>query len=652
MDVIRTGSDVVVREKRRWQKGLFLFFALATAVTTVMLLINPATTQEYEPLCGMEEHEHSAECYGKVQVQICKRAESPGHIHDESCWEIVSRCICGLEDDPEHVHTDECFEEEKVLVCTLPENEIHVHTEECIRWQEELVCENDDPEHEHTDECWQLVPVFVCEEEPGVGHEHNSLCYLEEEELICTKEEHVHTDACFPKLTGDPTEDVFTQLDWESTFCDVELTGNWAEDLIAIAQSQLDYGESEKNFVTDEFNVRHGYTYYGDWYGVRYAGWNAIYAMFCMHYAGIWGVPTDSVPANWMNAVRAQEELWLEADGEPLPGDLVFFDDDDDGLADRVAIVTEVFEDAIRTIWGGTQVPVHLEDFERDYPSIAGYLALPKNPKQAEPDPEFVTLDNEGVPGKDGEGADPEAGEGTVTLDGESPESPGYPGERSDPAPEDPDAGLPGYDGQTADTGEPETVPPEGEGAGTGEPAYEDVVLTAFAEDGAVLTLTAAYDSLPYPADELSLTAVAIDPDNCEEEFALLRESLAAEGRSVASAALYDVAVWWTRPALRSGTDPSEEHETVDLTYDGELGEADAAAEMPADGQPLDPAAEDVAEPEYTVTEVTLLGPYEITAQTPWMDDSTVIWHFTEGYAEKLASTLTDSGMRFLIQPD
>ena len=577
MDRLSLKPEIILtRERQRWQKGVFLFLALGVALTTVILLINPATTEEYKPICGVEEHEHDSSCFETVNRLVCERDESPGHVHGDECYEIVENCVCGFEDDPEHEHTDDCFEEERILICELPENEVHEHTEDCIEWREELVCENTDPEHEHTEECWKRIPVFICEEVPGVGHVHNEFCYLEEEVLTCSKEAHIHTDACYPKLKGDPHADVFTEQDWESTFCTVKLSGDWAEDLIAIAESQLGYGESERNFVTDEYNVQHGYTYYGDWYGVRYASWNALYPMFCMHYAEIWGVPTDSVPANWMNSARAKEEFWIEADGEPKRGDLVFFDDNADGLGDRVAIVTEVSEDSITAIWGGPQTEVHYEDFARDFANITGYLSLPENPDAPVPDDELLTLKAE---------------------DAESEE-------------------------EIAD----ETVP-------LAAPA---VVLTAETPDGMTVTLYADADSLPYPADELSLTAEAVDTAYYAEEMGQIEDAMTEEGRTVTGALLYDITVWRTETL----TIPEEPEESEESENSEETENAGAEEEAEIRTVKLDPVA---VQPE---------GSFEIEIKGLGADGGTNVWHFGESGMEELAAKALPDGMTFRVWPE
>lgn len=616
---IRISPDVVLaRERGKTRRGIFGFLALAVAALTVIMLINPATTQEYEPVCGLAEHEHTEACTEIVQKLICPLEETEGHIHGDACYAVQSvlvctipegtvhehtedcivweeSCVCGLEGDPEHVHTDECFEktpvyvcgqeagehlhteacyeEQKVLVCTIPEGMVHEHTEDCIRWEETCVCGlEDDPEHVHTDECFVKTPVFVCEPEEGAGHVHNDLCYQEETVYTCGLSAHVHTDACFPKLTGDPHADVEIDLDWESTFCNVELTGNWAEDLVAIARSQAGYAESERNFVTDEYNVRHGYTRYGDWNGTRYAGWNGLYVMFCLHYAGVWNIPTDPVPANWMNAAKAQGFL---KDELPLPGDLVFFDDNADGFADRVAIVTEVREDGFNMISGGTGKPVEEETAAYDSDKLIGYLALPQNP-------DYVTLE--------------ETTEKTDTLEAQAP-----------------------------DVRAEETIPDEQVPLAN---PYAPVTLFAETEDGVRATLNGTPGAFPYPAEELTL--MIRDTDGYAEQ-ADVTAAAESEGAKPLSVRWLDISVWHEEAV------PVPD-ETAPFT--AEVGDnAGLTAEAPAE-EITDAPVEDV--PAETETEKQLVkvipeGPVEITVEG--LDESGSIWVYRmgeEGTAERL----------------
>ena len=57
---------------------------------------------------------------------------------------------------------------------------------------------------------------------------------------------------------------------WKETFKSVTLTGDWIEDTIAIAKTQLGYTESEKNYQVMENGDVKGYTRYGEWYRDKY----------------------------------------------------------------------------------------------------------------------------------------------------------------------------------------------------------------------------------------------------------------------------------------------------------------------------------------------------------------------------------------------
>ena len=520
---IRISPDVVLaRERGSPRRGVFVFLSVAVALITVVLLINPATTEEYAPVCGLEEHEHTEECTEIVQNLICPLEECEAHVHGEGCYETRSVLTCIMAENEEHQHTEECYTEETVLICPLPEGQIHEHTEDCIEWTETYICGlEDDPEHVHTDECVERTPVFICGQEIGVGHVHNEFCFQEETVYTCGLAAHVHTADCYPQLTGDPHADVEIDLDWESTFCNVEITGNWAEDLIGIARSQIGYRESELNFVTDEYNVRHGYTRYGDWNGTRYAGWNGLYVMFCLNYAGIRDIPTDPVPANWMNAARSQD-FWTEKDQRPARGDLAFFDDDADGLADRVAIVTDVSEDCFVMISGGTGRTVEEEFVFYDCEQLAGYLALPQNP-------DYVTLEEQ--PGEAGTETLarqlPVEGETGNPENPENPVNPEYPENPENPEP----------------PADPETQPFD---------PYAPVTLTAETENGITATMEADAQSLPYPADELVLRITEVE--NGEEgteayeaynsTVQSIDTMLAPDGKKTAAARLFDISIW------------------------------------------------------------------------------------------------------------
>ncbi|MCD8109678.1 MAG: hypothetical protein LUE14_06215 [Clostridiales bacterium] len=193
-------------------------------------------------------------------------------------------------------------------------------------------------EHQHSEDCYE--EVLVCGLEENEDHTHTSDCY--EEQLACGLEEHTHTAECMV----DETADVETADDWEATL--PELAGVWADDVVSVAESQLGYTESTANYTLDEDGETHkGYTRYGEWAGNPYGDWDAMFASFCLYYAGI---STDDFPEStgayaW-SVVLEEEGLYADAaDYDPVPGDLVFFDTDGDGRIDRVGIAVETDEE-------------------------------------------------------------------------------------------------------------------------------------------------------------------------------------------------------------------------------------------------------------------------------------------------------------------
>ncbi|MCD8191584.1 MAG: fibro-slime domain-containing protein [Oscillospiraceae bacterium] len=183
------------------------------------------------------------------------------------------------------------------------------------------------------------------------------------------------------------TADVETSGDWKDTL--PELTGIWADDVVAIAQSQLGYTESTSNFVLDEDGVtRKGYTRYGAWAENEYGDWDAMFASFCLYYAE---VSTDDFPEStgaYAWSVKLQEcELYADAaEYTPIAGDIVFFDTDEDEecRADRVGIVTEINEDdgeltVIEGNCAGEDADTVAENtYSIDDSTIIGYGILPE----------------------------------------------------------------------------------------------------------------------------------------------------------------------------------------------------------------------------------------------------------------------------------
>lgn len=335
--------------RHAWQRVVF-GAACVVVFCTVHALILPAITMEEDVFCGVEEHTHLESCYEQRLVCTLEEGVEP-HTHDESCYEIQSTLTCTLLEEDGHAHTEDCYDPEnpEVLTCTLEQT----------------------PGHTHTEECYQEESVLICTLEEGVEpHTHGEECY--ESVLTCEIEEHTHSLLCY----SDPDADVEKRSQWERTLPD-NLTGDWAQDIVAIAQSQLGYSESSKNYTLAEDGSKKGYTRYGDWYGNPHGEWCAMFVSFCGHYAGI----PQEAKLYEMSCLRMVNNLttvgvYHEAsDYQPQPGDIVFFHGDENTMPSHVGIVVEVGEKLI-TIEGNRSDKVGKGSYDLSDAHILGYASM------------------------------------------------------------------------------------------------------------------------------------------------------------------------------------------------------------------------------------------------------------------------------------
>lgn len=342
--------------------ALMLVLALLTTLFVNWQLHGVGISMTADYHCGYEEHQHTAACYEKVltcgyeegepetpvtssdssadpvSAYSAEEPEEPvqtepetiwvPHEHTDACYEEHRVLTCYQE---EHEHTDDCFDEYGALICGEFE---HIHDDSCYTTEYELVCGLDEGELvEEPNPAYQEMPasrpvvdlptepVETTPDEP-VLHHHTDACYTEE--LVCTIPEHHHTVECL----ADTQADVETAEEWQAA-ANVALNGNWAEDLLTVAKSQLDYQQSDKNFKLDvgDQQVLRGYSRYGAWYGNPYGAWDVMFLSYCLHFAG---VPQTVVPQR-AGVMALHSDLrgsqWLtDADGSTArPGDIVIY---------------------------------------------------------------------------------------------------------------------------------------------------------------------------------------------------------------------------------------------------------------------------------------------------------------------------------------
>lgn len=307
--------------------------------------------EEAEP----EVHHHTADCYETVLVEheelTCGQEE---HTHDETCPvdPDTGDFLCGFE---EHTHTDDCFttetETEEKLVCGYEEGQVlsdgTAADDDGIAALEDTNTATSVAEDDSSSEAVS-EPVL---------HHHTEACY--KKVLTCTIPEHTHTLACL----ADYSADVETDDDWQKY--SVGLSDNWNEALLAVAQEQLGYKESEKNFQTDEalgdiIDVHH-YTRYGAFYGNPYADWDVAFIAFCQHYAGI---PKTEIPQRLgLEALRADMDAMgfayltegEDAAYEAIPGDVVTYNKNGTADDETIGIVETVGDDSLTVISGAVE---------------------------------------------------------------------------------------------------------------------------------------------------------------------------------------------------------------------------------------------------------------------------------------------------------
>lgn len=342
--------------------AMMLVLALLTTLFVNWQLHGVGISMTADYHCGYEEHQHTAACYEKVLTCGYEEGEPETPVtSSDSSADLVSAYSAAEPEEPvqtepetiwvPHEHTDACYEEHRVLTCYQEE---HEHTDDCFDEYGALIC--GEFEHIHDDSCYTTEYELVCGldegelvEEPNpayqempairpvvdlppepaettpdepVLHHHTDACYTEE--LVCTIPEHHHTVECL----ADTQADVETAEEWQAA-ANVALNGNWAEDLLTVAKSQLDYQQSDKNFKLDveDQQVLRGYSRYGAWYGNSYGAWDVMFLSYCLHFAG---VPQTVVPQR-AGVMALHSDLrgsqWLtDADGSTArPGDIVIY---------------------------------------------------------------------------------------------------------------------------------------------------------------------------------------------------------------------------------------------------------------------------------------------------------------------------------------
>ncbi len=393
-------------------------------------LIAPEATPEptVEPTyyCGLEVHVHDELCSDADGNIIC---ELTVHEHDETCLiapeatpepTVEPVYFCGLE---VHVHDELCSDADGNIICELT---VHEHDETCLSPAALQLALTWDPLSAFAGETLVTLQAQVT---GGVAPYAVQFSYAAPQEATAVLARSIEEPAESPAPTtvaasgetatftyqpaasgthtlavtvtdamGTQTQSAFslqvaqplqheTEADFLAAIAPAQLTGDARADIVAIAATQLGYTASATDFVVDDTGAQHAYTRYGAWAQQPYAPWSAPFVQFCLHYAGLPQTPAADAAALAQQMAAAAQYRAADA-YVPLKGDVVFFDWDEDGLADHTGLVANAYEGengyTIETIEGDVDGAVITRMFVVDgMPSIIGFGQTGENKKQA-----------------------------------------------------------------------------------------------------------------------------------------------------------------------------------------------------------------------------------------------------------------------------
>ena len=314
-------------EKRRWRRAVIILtvLSLIVALVTIWNLRMTGVTIANSATCGYEEHQHTEECV-EEKVLICEQDSS----------EEPLQPLC------EDVGTD----------TELPES-----IEEPMEFTEEAVEEPTEPAEE---------PVTEQEEEEKTVHVHTDDCYKIVEQ--CQLEEHVHQISCY----SDPDADVETADIWEATL--PKLTDSKGENMVLIAQSQLGYKESEKNYVlAEDGQTKCGITRYGQWYGNPYGDWANTFTGFCLMYSEFSKDLINSGAEVMLSSWDEQGLYRSVGKYKPNKGDIVFLDKNKNGTVDTTAVILALKDNTLTVIEGDVDNTVAKVEYSLSDEVVVGY---------------------------------------------------------------------------------------------------------------------------------------------------------------------------------------------------------------------------------------------------------------------------------------
>lgn len=273
---VPSAQNAQSRKKRHWKQFVTTVSCLVVFCTVYALILPAVTLDKNKVYCDQEVHVHTDDCYQIVADQ----AEPPAEDN--------------LEFNPEFTGDPETLTDGTPIGETAQADEGFMDAA---------------PVEENA----EVSPQTAEEEQPVTTPQEPSV----RKELICQIPEHEHSRQC----ESNP-EEVETREDWIKTIPEEkDLKEDLKERVLQIAESQLGYKESEKNFQVNEDGSENGFTRYGAWLGEPYTDWNNAFVGWVLNYSRA-DVPFEKDLAKW------DEDLGDSLIQEPQPGMVAFFRDE------------------------------------------------------------------------------------------------------------------------------------------------------------------------------------------------------------------------------------------------------------------------------------------------------------------------------------
>lgn len=339
-------------------------------------------------ICTLEEHTHSDECYEWNDILTCTIPESAGHTHSEACYQDVQVLIC--EEPAElHTHTAECYKD-GVLACGKLELKEHKHSETCFTEKqvlvETLIC--DRVEHVHTDECYKKSTEETATSEAVTAEDASSQVKetsteeasseadtdAEETSLEASSEDESEaeseTETAEEAESKSEAESESESETEESSSIEAETEEESSEEVSTEEESSEEENfeetsteeTSEEELTSEEASTEEN-TSEAEEESSELPKLTGIWPMdmmevahalvgstkhdlvkFCLDYIGISDMGYDSDLTTWIDNLTELNLYSSREDLIPSPGDVIFFDNDGDGIADHVGIITDVTE--------------------------------------------------------------------------------------------------------------------------------------------------------------------------------------------------------------------------------------------------------------------------------------------------------------------